>query len=140
MRKRYEESGMDEKLRDQLIGLGNSSMRKSYYGELQQRMDDLERFRALLDNCSEYIFLARAQDASLVDVSSSAALQLGYAADELPGVSLYRLFPRSLFAPLLQELDGSGSSCANEKIMLVTELTRGDGETGESKFTVFKFR
>ncbi|MFP5239436.1 MAG: histidine kinase, partial [Acidobacteriota bacterium] len=36
-------------LRDKLIGLGERSMRKSYYPELRERMEQLERFRLLLD-------------------------------------------------------------------------------------------
>lgn len=123
---RYDKPDGQDLLRDKLIGLGNSSMRKSYYPELQKRLDDLERFRTLLNNCNEYIFLAAANDASLLDVSSSAEEQLGYAAEEFAGMSLYRLFPRSLLEPLLQEMEEGQNSCAEEKIMLVTELERGD--------------
>ncbi|WP_371362500.1 Phytochrome-like protein cph1 [Sporomusa rhizae] len=36
-------------LRDKLIGLGKKSIRKSYYPELQQRMDELEKLNAELE-------------------------------------------------------------------------------------------
>ncbi len=126
MNGRYDNEAGRDALRDKLIGLGGSSMRKSYYPELQKRLDDLERFRTLLNNCNEYIFLAAADGATLLDVSSSVEEQLGYAAEDFPGMSLYRLFPRSLLEPLLQEIDEGKSSCAQQKIMLVTELKRGD--------------
>ena len=38
-----------EELRDKLIGLGEKSIRKNYYPELQRRMDELERLNAGLE-------------------------------------------------------------------------------------------
>jgi hypothetical protein len=35
-----------ESQREKIIGLGERSLRKTYYPELQQKLDQLERFRA----------------------------------------------------------------------------------------------
>lgn len=43
----YDSNAKD--LRDKLIGLGKKSIRKSYYPELQQRMDELEKLNAELE-------------------------------------------------------------------------------------------
>ena len=46
-----------ETLRERLIGLGERSHRKSYYPELQRRLEDLERFKAFLDHSNDAIFV-----------------------------------------------------------------------------------
>ncbi|MBP2664502.1 MAG: hypothetical protein H6Q71_2450, partial [Firmicutes bacterium] len=38
-----------DKLRDKLIGLGDKSIRKNYYPELQRRMDELEQLNSELE-------------------------------------------------------------------------------------------
>ncbi len=44
----YEDENVDQ-LRNKLIGLGDKSIRKNYYPELQLRMDELERLNAELE-------------------------------------------------------------------------------------------
>lgn len=44
----YENDNVDQ-LRSKLIGLGDKSIRKNYYPELQRRMDELERLNAELE-------------------------------------------------------------------------------------------
>ena len=46
-------------LRDKLIGLGETSLRKNYYPELQRRLEELESFRNLLDKVSDGILMVR---------------------------------------------------------------------------------
>jgi len=70
-------------LRAKIIGLGERSIKKSYYPELQQRLADLERFRTLLDQSNDCIFLAETPSGNLVDVNESACHQLGYERGEL---------------------------------------------------------
>ncbi|HWP96537.1 MAG TPA: PAS domain S-box protein [Syntrophomonadaceae bacterium] len=72
-----------EYLREKLIGLGESSFRKSYYPELQQRQQDLERFRALLDQSNDAIFLIQIPSRRLTDINESACRQLEYSQEEL---------------------------------------------------------
>ncbi|MDK2973735.1 MAG: hypothetical protein PWP08_106 [Methanofollis sp.] len=70
--KRHSEPYDRQTLRDRLIGLGERSIHKSYYPELQARMSDLERFRALLDQSRDAIFLIDAASGVVVDASRSA--------------------------------------------------------------------
>lgn len=77
------------RMRDKIIGLGEHSYYKSYYPELQKKIADLEQFRALLDESNDIIFLIRAKDCCLVDVSGSASQQLGFSRDEFLKMSIY---------------------------------------------------
>lgn len=58
--------------RAKLMGLGDISGRKSYYPELQSRLAELERFRALLDQSSDTILLVDGKTGHVVDVSGAA--------------------------------------------------------------------
>ena len=69
------ESG--DPLRDRIIGLGERSFRKSYYPELQRKLADLERFRALLDESNDVIFMINVADGRLLDISGSVCRYLG---------------------------------------------------------------
>lgn len=70
-------------LREKIIGLGETSLHKSYYPELQSRLAELERFRALLDQTHDAIFLIRADTGRLADVNASAMAYLGRSKEEL---------------------------------------------------------
>lgn len=72
----YETNDWDS-LRDKIIGLGESSIQKSYYPELQKRLAELERFRALLDQSNDPIFLLKIPSRRFTDVNRSASEQLG---------------------------------------------------------------
>ena len=62
-----------DSLRDKIIGLGESSIQKSYYPELQKRLGELERFRALLDQSNDPIFLLKIPSGHFTDVNKSAS-------------------------------------------------------------------
>jgi len=70
-------------LREKIIGLGEASLHKSYYPELQSRLAELERFRALLDQTHDAIFLIHAETGNLADVNASAGVYLGCSKEEL---------------------------------------------------------
>lgn len=76
--KRPSETPDREALRERIIGLGERSIHKSYYPELQARMDDLERFRALLNQSNDAIFLIDAVSGVVVDASRSAWERSGF--------------------------------------------------------------
>jgi len=82
---RFDDPAAREALRAKLAGLGEHSLRKSYYPELQARVAQLERFRALLDHGSEAIFLLELPGATLIDVSESACHQLDTPRERLIG-------------------------------------------------------
>ncbi|NLM29421.1 MAG: PAS domain S-box protein [Methanomicrobiales archaeon] len=70
-------------LREKIIGLGERSLHKSYYPELQDRLSELERFRTLLDQTYDAIFLIQADTGIPVDINASARVCLGYTRKEL---------------------------------------------------------
>lgn len=63
--------------RELLIGLGEASVRKNYYPELQERMAELERFRFLLDQAGDAIVLFDLADGRVVDANAAARHCLG---------------------------------------------------------------
>jgi len=87
------DSGEDkQELREKLIGLGEYSHRKSYYPELQKRLEELERFRAFLDYSHDAIFLVEVPTGKIVDFNDSAARQTGWEHEELPELSIFNVF------------------------------------------------
>jgi PAS domain S-box-containing protein len=72
-------------LRAKLIGLGERSISKSYYPELKERLDDLERFRALLDQIHETILLADAPSGRIVDATGACRAMLRCGREALLG-------------------------------------------------------
>ncbi len=75
----------------QLIGLGEHSFRKSYYPELQQRLGELERFRALLDHSNDVILLIEVPTGQIVDVNAAASRLMGLSPDQLLGRSVFEV-------------------------------------------------
>lgn len=75
-------------IREKIIGLGEQSIRKSYYPELQQRLSELERFRALLDETNDAIFLSEVPSTKFADFNNSACEQLGYSPQEMIKMSV----------------------------------------------------
>ncbi|WP_317065040.1 PAS domain S-box protein [Methanoculleus caldifontis] len=93
-------------LREKIIGLGETSLHKSYYPELQSRLAELERFRALLDQTHDAIFLIRTETGNLADVNASASTYLGYSKEELLATPFSGLLcprKRAGFAELLRK-------------------------------------
>ena len=78
-------------LRDKIIGLGESSIQKSYYPELQKRLGELERFRSLLDQSNDSIFLLKIPSGRFSDVNKSASNQFGYSQEKILKMSIQEL-------------------------------------------------
>ena len=90
--KKHSESSQDpQEVRRKLIGLGEKSLRKSYYPELRVRLAELERFRALLDQSNDAIILMDAEGLGVVDANETAAALLGRSKAELAEAGLGRL-------------------------------------------------
>ena len=67
-----------DKWREGILGFGERSSRKTYYAELQRKMDELERFQALLNQSHDAIFLIDSASGELVDVNETACRLSGY--------------------------------------------------------------
>ncbi|WP_026841031.1 hybrid sensor histidine kinase/response regulator [Citrifermentans bremense] len=122
-------------LQQKLAGLGESSMRKSYYPELQERLEELERFKALLDHSNEAIFLIEVSTGRIVDLNDSASRQTGWSRDELLQQSLFdlsELRQSSAAEALIRSPEETGSV----RMLAVTELHRKDGGRFPSEITL----
>jgi len=111
-------------LRDKLMGLGERSMRKSYYPELRERMQDLERFRQLLDIASDLIFLVDAETTVIADLNKTACNKMGMAREELLGTRLSTLLGERSFSTLRGYL-GPGDSGAGGAFVTSLPLPGG---------------
>lgn len=78
-------------LRDKIIGLGESSIQKSYYPELQKRLAELERFRSLLDQTNDYIFLLKIPSGKFSDVNKSASEYFGLNTKKMQKMTIHDL-------------------------------------------------
>lgn len=133
-------------LRRRIIGLGEGSIHKSYYPQLQQRLRELHRFKTLLDGSNEGIFLIRLPDShqrgsgqrnfrqtdpgmpdvAMVDVNESACLQLGYTCQEILELPFFDLFPAKDHRRLEAFLSTLEQSEHGRSI--ITEFIRSSGE------------
>ncbi|MFO7683810.1 MAG: PAS domain S-box protein [Chloroflexota bacterium] len=96
MKKPYKPSDAWEDQRHKIIGLGEHSLKKSYYPELRQRLAELERFKALLDQSNDAIFLAQMANGRFVDANETARCLLGYSLEELLALSINDITPPDL--------------------------------------------
>jgi PAS domain S-box-containing protein len=123
-----------DELREKLIGLGERSLRKSYYPELQQRLGELERFKAFLDHSNDAIFLIEVPSAKIVDVNESSCRQLGWSREELLALSIFdvtALAGNAQAKRLVCEKEGNG-----ERALVETVLNKRDGTPIPAEITL----
>ncbi|SKA73612.1 PAS domain S-box-containing protein [Paucidesulfovibrio gracilis DSM 16080] len=93
-------------LREKLIGLGESSVRKSYYPELQARVQQLQRFRAILDQSNDAIFLLDLAEGFIVDFNRMVCDLAGCDEDHVPDKPFFEIFPDPKIKSLIKGLTG----------------------------------
>lgn len=79
--------------RARLLGFGEHSVSKSYFPELRRRLDELERFRSLLDQTGDAIFLVDGRTGRITDAAGAAGAMLHTRSDELIGRGFTELLP-----------------------------------------------
>lgn len=138
----------DDDLRAGLLGLGERSMRKTHYVQLQQRLSELERFRSLIDQAHDMIFLVR-PDGVILDVNATACRLLKRKSDALIN-SPIREFLEVPWERLLQSmaerepgrrslvLESTVCSALGESI--VVELTISDAPFDDQEYYVLVMR
>lgn len=104
----YENS---DDLRTKIIGLGESSVRKSYYPQLQDRIVELERFHGLLDRSRELIFLVDAQSLRIIDSNAIVCSTFEASKESLMGSELAQWFPPN-FMDALNALSQEREHCS----------------------------
>ena len=121
--------------REKIIGLGERSLRKTYYPELQQKLDELERFRALLDQSNDCIFLLHVPTCRFIDVNESACRQLGCARQDLLSRSWDQFFPAEAVARA-RELLEVGLEQGWDRDTITTRILKCSGEDLPVEITI----
>ncbi len=111
-----------DSIRKLLIGLGDKSMSKSYYPELKQRLEELERFRFLLDRSSDVVFLVDCESGRILDVTGSAQRLIHRSRHEMVGRPLKEIFKWDLQL-LISDLSsqGTGTLIVESELMTSSE-------------------
>lgn len=94
-----------EILRNRLIGLGEVSIQKSYYPELQKRIHELERFKALLNQSNDIIISIKVPEMKVIDINEFACKFLGYTREELVRLPFSDYVGKSVYKWLLEVQD-----------------------------------
>ena len=98
-------------LQDMIVGLSGRSFRKSYYPQLRQNLEHLERFRTLLDHTSDFVILIALPEDSVADANAALGQLLGRPVDTLVGqpfLSLGLTDAENVLAVLHREMEGTG--------------------------------
>lgn len=91
MAKRSEEERLREQRKASIIGLGDRSVRKSYYPQLRQNMERLQRFHTLLNYTSDFVVLISMPDGLISDANAAFAQLLAVSVDDIIGTSFKSL-------------------------------------------------
>ncbi len=97
------------RLRQKVLGFGETSHQKSYYPTLRRRLRELERLRLLLDHSTDAIFWVEVPSGRIVDLNATARNFLHIAAGEENKVILGDIFPNTA-AGLIRNLFAGSSS------------------------------
>jgi diguanylate cyclase (GGDEF)-like protein/PAS domain S-box-containing protein len=115
--------------KDRIIGLGERSFHKSYYPQLRQNLDRLERFRTLIDRTSDFVLLIALPEGVVVDANATLGHLLGESVEKLIGQSLASLGLLDVTG-LLEQLRGdmkeSDTRLETPPHSLVTEYRRDE--------------
>jgi len=104
--------------REKIIGLGERSTHKSYYPELKRRLDELERFRTLLDYSNDAIFLVESPSNRIIDINKSACEQVGCEQAQMITAGLDQFMPADIAAQIYARLcDETTTESAGTPIM-----------------------
>lgn len=129
--------GNPNDLRDRLIGLGEHSIAKSYYPELKRRLEDLERFRAVIDHANDAIFVFETKGWTVADVNETALAILGLERSAVLSAPIFQFFPPEIamrYAGVAAAQGGIQAQFRNGH--LVTSLTGRDGRHTPVEITV----
>lgn len=111
-------------LRNKILGLGDSSFRKTYYPVLRHKQMELERFRIILDHVNDMVFLISYPECKIVDFSLRAAEKLGFRPEEITGSEISRFLHYDSGKPVsLHEMKDKA-----ERVLIRAEIECKQGE------------
>ncbi len=111
-----------------VIGLGERSFHKSYYPQLRENLDRLERFRTLLDCTSDFVVLVALPEARIADANAALGNLLGKPVANLIGQPFASLgFGKAGEAlnQLLEDMDSGAQDDVVSSQHVEVELVRG---------------
>jgi PAS domain S-box-containing protein len=108
-----------------LLGFGEHSVSKSYYPELRRRLEELERFRSLLDQTGDAIFLVDVATGRIADAAGAAGAMLRLERGDLRGLPFENFLPPDAVLRLRGLFSGDFAAGRVE-----TSLSRPGDETG----------
>ncbi|MBC7962726.1 MAG: SpoIIE family protein phosphatase [Steroidobacteraceae bacterium] len=123
MKNHYDFNDPRDVLQKKLAGFGEDSLRKTYYPELQHKLDELERFKALLDQSNDCIFLIHFPDRALIDVNESTCRQLGCSRREILSSPLDKFVPEETLTRIC-ELATVGQEHGSDQDTIITRLNK----------------
>lgn len=85
----------DERLK--VMGLGSRSIRKSFYGELKHRLEELNDFRTLLDQTNDIIILLSHPQHEIRDINMKGSLILEYEKDAILSMKFHKILETDMF-------------------------------------------
>ncbi|MCX8070024.1 MAG: PAS domain S-box protein [Thermodesulfovibrionales bacterium] len=91
-------------LRDKIIGLGDASMRKSYYPELQRKLSDLQRFKALINSSNDVLIIVTFPELIIVDVNEQTTRLFSLKKEDIFNKSINELSKIDFFKCLLDNI------------------------------------
>lgn len=112
-------------LRERIIGMGETSVHKSYYPILQQRLSELERFRGFIDETHDMILVIQAPENTCVEVNHASCTQLGYPSDQLVGMDILSLVAPEKCEAFKNVLVHAAGSGAQEKVETILCSAQG---------------
>ncbi len=115
MKKHSDTKSVDE-LRNKIIGLGDKSARKSYYPQLQARINELEiakkkaeesenRFKILLNSTSDGIFIYYSENGKLYLANETACRMTGYCHGDIENLSISDIHPLTYREKILKDFE-----------------------------------
>ncbi len=107
-----------EARRARLLGFGEHSISKSYYPELKRRLEEMERFRSLLDQTGDAIFLVDGRTGRITDAAGAAGLMLRLSREELLGQLFDALLPPEASVRLRGLFSGDFAAGRVETVLL----------------------
>jgi PAS domain S-box-containing protein len=116
-----------DKWREGIIGFGERSSRKTYYVELQRQIEELERFKALVDQSYDAIFLIELFSGRFMDVNKTACRILGFTKEEMLQMSLGEVIEEQAAKEVLESFS-TGEKRINAQSTVITDLHTGSGE------------
>ena len=112
-------------LRARVLGLGERSLRKSYYPALQERMDELERMRALLDHSHEAFVFVEIETERIWDANDASCRIIELPLESLRGRSVDGLISPEVVARLREVKQGGRDAGPEELLQVVHESPSG---------------